>query len=352
MNEVIVIMKAVRMYDICDLRLEEVDIPKISNDEVLLKVIACGICGSDIPRVNKYGAHISPLTIGHEFSAKVVDIGNNVEEFKADDIVVAAPLIPCYTCKWCRKGLYSLCEDYNYFGSRRDGAMAEYISSPKENLIKIDSSIDPIEAATFDPCANAIHGLDIANMKKGETVCIYGVGAIGLFALQCAKAFGASKVIAVDINEKKLEIAETVGADVVINSMNANAPELIKDITGGGTDVVLDITGVPSAQLNSIESADKMGRIVLLGISHRGLNFSEKHVDDIMRRQLSILGSWNSFTKPFPGSDWFKTHELFKDKKIYGEPVISHRLKLEEIPGIFKEIGKGGLFFNKILALP
>lgn len=345
-------MKAVRMYDIGDLRVEDVDIPKINDNEVLLKVIACGICGSDIPRVNKYGAHVKPIIIGHEFSAEIVEIGKNVNGFNIGENVVVPPLIPCHQCKWCEKGLYSLCEDYSYFGSRRDGAMCEFVSSPIENLLKVDKSVDPIEVATADPCANAIHGLDLAETKEGDTVCVYGAGAIGLFAIQVAKAYGASKVIAVDINDKKLEIAKQCGADHTINSLNEDAPTIIKDLTGGGADVVLDVTGAPPAQLNCIDSADKMGRIVYLGISHRGLNLTDKHVDDIMRRQLRILGSWNSFTSPYPGSDWTKTIELFKEKKLDAKPIISHRLTLDEIPGIFKEIDKGDLFFNKILALP
>ena len=345
-------MKAVRMYDIGDLRVEDVEIPTINEDEVLLKVIACGICGSDIPRVNKYGAHIKPITIGHEFSAEIVEIGKNVDGFRVGEIVVAPPLIPCYQCKWCKKGVYSLCEDYSYFGSRRDGAMCEYVSSPKENLLKVAKNVDPVEVATADPCANAVHGLDLAEAKEGDTVCIYGVGAIGLFAIQCAKAYGASKVIAVDIHDKKLEIAKTCGADHVINSLDEDAPQIIKALTGGGADVVLDVTGAPPAQLNCIESADKMGRVIFLGISHAGLNLSGKHVDGIMRRQLRVLGSWNSFTAPFPGSDWFKTLELFEQKKIDAKHVISHRVNLAEIPAMFKEIDKGGFFFNKILALP
>lgn len=345
-------MKAVRMYDIGDLRVEDVDIPSIKDDEVLLKVIACGICGSDIPRVNKYGAHIKPLTIGHEFSAKIEEVGKDVEGFSVGETVVVPPLIPCYECKWCKEGQYALCEHYSYFGSRRDGAMAEYVSSPTANLLKVDPSIDPIEAATADPCANAIHGLDLAKVEPGDNVCIYGAGAIGLFAIQCAKAFGADKVIAVDINDKKLEVAKTVGADKVINSLNEDAPTIIKELTDGGADIVLDVTGAPPAQLNCIESASKMGRVVYLGISHRELKLSAKNVDDIMRRQLKVMGSWNSFTAPYPGSDWFKTLELLKEKKIDAKPIISHRLSLDEIPNMFKEIDKGGLFFNKVLALP
>ena len=168
----------------------------------------------------------------------------------------------------------------------------------------------------------------------------------------CAKAFGAAKVIAVDLSEEKLEVAKKCGADVVINSRNEDAPKKILEMTDGGAEVVIDFTGAPPAQLSCIDSAGKMGRVVLLGISHQGLNLTEKHVDKIMRGQLSLIGSWNSFTKPYPGDDWFIALDLFAKKKITSRHMISHKLTLDEAPEMFKKIDKGGLFFNKVLFLP
>ena len=136
-----------------------------------------------------------------------------------------------------------------------------------------------------------------------------------MYAIQCAKAFGAKTVIAVDISQEKIDVAKKCGADVTINSKTEDATKKIQEITKGGPDVVIDFTGAPPAQLASIDCAGKMGRIVLLGISHQGLNLSEKHVDKIMRGQLSLIGSWNSFTKPFPGDDWFIALDLFAQKK-------------------------------------
>jgi L-iditol 2-dehydrogenase len=345
-------MKAVRMYKPGDLRVEDVPVPKAGDDETLVKVIACGVCGSDIPRVNRYGAHIAPLTIGHEFSGEIVETGKNVKGFVPGDIVAVPPLMPCRKCEWCLAGEYSLCDHYDYFGSRRDGAMAEYVPVPQANLLKITPEIDPVEAATFDPCANAMHAIGIAGLKEGENVSIYGAGPIGLFALQCAKAYGALKVIMVDIDEKKLQIAAELGADHTINSRNEKPSDKIRDILGGGAEVVFDITGAPAAQLEAIESCRKLGRMVLVGISHQPLSLGEKHVDQIMRKQLRVLGSWNSFYEPFPGRDWFETRRLFSEKKVRADKVISHRLTLDEAPGMFQAIDKGGIFFNKILFLP
>ncbi|MEG0256977.1 MAG: galactitol-1-phosphate 5-dehydrogenase [Christensenella sp.] len=346
-------MKAVRMYKPKDIRVEDVPIPVPTDDEVLLKVMVCGVCGSDIPRVNVYGAHIAPLTIGHEFSARVEEVGKNIKNFKAGDRVTVPPLMPCYKCEWCKKGVYSLCEQYDYFGSRRDGAMAEYVCAPEANLMKLPDNVDYIDAATTDPCANAIHGLRQAGVHEGDVICIYGTGPIGLFAIQCAKAFGVKTIIAVDLGERKLAIAKECGADYVIDSLKQDAVKEIERITDGEmVNIALDFTGAPIAQVNAINSVGKMGKVVLVGISHKGIELGEKEVDNIMRGQISLIGSWNSFTKPFPGYDWTESLKLFQSGKITSKPMISHKLSLEEAPEIFRKIAQGKMFFNKILFLP
>jgi len=346
-------MKAVRMYKPGDLRVEDVPVPVPKDDEALVKVMACGVCGSDIPRANKYGAHIAPLTLGHEFSGQIVEVGKDVKEFKVGDRVTVPPLIPCNKCKWCKQGLYSLCEDYDYFGSRRDGAMAEFVAVPEANMLKVPDNVGYLDAATTDPCGNALHGLAQAKLKPGETFLAYGAGPIGLFAVQIAKARGAKKVFAVDMGEEKVRVAKECGADVVIDASREDPVEIIKKETDGEmVDAVIDFTGAPPAQKTAIDCAGKMGRVVLLGISHKGLELGEKEVDNIMRGQISLIGSWNSFTDPWPGPDWFDGIELFKEGKISAKSMISHKLPLDDAPEIFKKIDKGGFFFNKIIFLP
>lgn len=346
-------MKAVRMYAPGDLRVEEVPVPNVEDDEALIKVMAVGVCGSDIPRANIYGAHVSPIILGHEFAGQITQVGKNVTKFKVGDRVTCPPLIPCFECEWCKMGQYSLCENYDYYGSRRDGAMAEYISVKESNLLKLGDNISYEDGATIDPCANALHAMARAAFQPGETVCVYGAGPIGLFAVQYAKIKKASKVIAVDIWDEKLDQAKKVGADVVINSKNANVAQAVKEATGGlGADIVIDFSGVPAAQLECIHCASKLGRVILLGISHKGLELSDKEVDLIMREQLDIRGSWNSFTKPFPGSDWTDSIILYEDYGMTAKEIISHRLSLDDVPGIFRKIKEGGFFFSKIMFYP
>ena len=345
-------MKAVRMYAPKDLRLELVDIPAIAGDEVLVKIMAVGICGSDIPRVNKYGAYISPITPGHEFAGEIVEIGAGVAAAQIGDRVTVAPLIPCYECKYCQLGEYSLCEKYSYYGSRCDGAFAQYIAVKEQNLLKVAESVSFEAAATTDPLANALHALKRAGFKPGESVCVYGCGAIGLFTIQAAKALGAGQVVAVDVSPEKLDSAIRSGADAVFNGRDGDVAKQVCDYLKGGADVVAEISGVPAAQHNAVLSAAKLGRIVVVGISHAGLQLSEQAVDKIMRGQLIVSGSWNSFSNPFPGWEWTTAVQLFEDGKVKADAVITHRLKLEETAGIFARLDQGGLFFNKILFLP
>ncbi|MCI8326766.1 MAG: galactitol-1-phosphate 5-dehydrogenase [Lachnospiraceae bacterium] len=346
-------MKAVRMYAPRDLRVEEVDVPGYEADECLIKVMAVGVCGSDIPRVNQYGAHVSPIIVGHEFGGVITEVGANVTKFKVGDKVTCPPLIPCFKCKYCQMGQYSLCEDYDYYGSRRDGAFAQYIAVKEGNLLKVDDKVSYEDAATTDPCANALHGMERAEFKPGDSVCVYGAGPIGLFAIQYAKIKGASKIIAVDVWEEKLEMAKKNGADIVVNSKNQDPVQAVMDATDGfGADVVIDFSGAPVCQKASILSAAKLGRVVFLGISHQGLELSEKEVDQLMRRQISLKGSWNSFTKPFPGSDWTGAVELYEKHGMTAKDIISHRLSLDEAPEMFEKIAKGGIFFSKIMFYP
>lgn len=346
-------MKAVRMYAPRDLRVEEVEIPSYKDDECLIKVMAVGVCGSDIPRVNQYGAHVSPIIVGHEFGGLIVKTGKNVSKFQVGDRVTCPPLIPCYKCKYCQMGQYSLCEDYDYYGSRRDGAFAQYIAVKEGNLLKVSEKVSYEDAATTDPCANALHGMERAAFKEGDSVCVYGAGPIGLFAVQYAKIKGASKIIAVDVWEEKLEMAQKNGADVVVNSLKEDPAAKVMEATdGNGADVVIDFSGAPVCQKAAILSAAKLGRVVFLGISHKGLELSEKEVDMIMRRQLDVRGSWNSFTKPFPGSDWTGAVELYENYGLTAKDIISHRLSLDEAPEIFEKIAEGNFFFSKIMFFP
>ena len=347
-------MKAVYMRAPKDLSFEEVPDPVLHDDEVLIKVMAVGVCGSDIPRMLVYGAHISPIIPGHEFAGKIIEVGKDVKGWKVGDKASAAPLLPCYECEWCKKGIYSLCEGYKYYGSRNDGAYAQYLAVKAENLLRLDADTPYAWGATIDPAANAVHAFLRGDVTGDDTVCVYGLGAIGLFAIQYAKVLGCKTIIASDIDDAKLAVARECGATDVINSLKEDPVKKVHEITGGrGVTFAVDMSGVPSAQEQAILSAGKMGRVVFLGISHKGLQLSDVAVDNIERYQLAILGSWNSFSNPFPGFEWTESARLMNEKLFNPDLVISHRLGLEELPEIFRKIDSREFRgYNKIMFYP
>jgi L-iditol 2-dehydrogenase len=346
------LMNAVRMYAPGELKIEQVNVPEIKENEVLIKVMAVGICGSDIPRILQYGAHISPITPGHEFAGEIVKAGSKVRRFVLGDRVTVPPLMPCFQCEYCEQGHYSLCKDYNYFGSRCDGAFAQYVAVPDINLLKIEDNVTYEAAATTDPLANALHAIKCSRFKPGDSVCVLGVGAIGLFAIQYMKAKGAKVVVAVDVMDEKLASAKNCGADVTVNGLAPDVVEQVASATNGGADVCIDASGFPAAQHNGLMATAKHGVMVLLGISHKPLELSEKCVDLFMRHEKSMTGSWNSFSQPFPGWEWTHGVQCLADGTIDAEKVITHKLRLDEAPAIFGKIQRKELFFNKILFLP
>jgi L-iditol 2-dehydrogenase len=346
-------MKAILMRAPKDLKYEEVGKPEPKDDEVLIRVMAVGVCGSDIPRMLTYGAHVSPIIPGHEFAGRIIKVGKDVKGWKEGDKASAAPLIPCGKCEWCRKGVYSLCENYQYYGSRNDGAYAQYLAVKADNLLKLNDDTPYAWGATIDPAANALHAFLRGEGTGADTVCVYGLGAIGLFAIQYARVMGCRTIIAVDVNDDKLAVAGKCGATHTVNSLKEEPVKRVAQITDGkGVSLCMDMSGVPSAQHQAILSAGKMGRVIFLGITHKGLELSEEAVDRIERCQLAILGSWNSFSDPFPGFEWTESARLMNEKKFDPDLLISHRLGLEELPEIFRQIDARSIVYNKIMFYP
>src|SRR5659263_184884 len=167
-------MKAAVLYANEDLRYEEFEMPQISEGEVLVKVKATGICGSDIPRVLGNGAHYYPIVLGHEFSGEVVEIGNAVKTVRIGDRVAGVPLIPCLKCEDCQKGNYSQCKFYSFIGSRVQGSFAEYVKAPEQNVVKFKDNVSFEKGAFFEPSTVALHGLNCADYHGGEDVAILG----------------------------------------------------------------------------------------------------------------------------------------------------------------------------------
>lgn len=342
-------MKAAVLESLGNIQTKMVDIPQISDDEVLVKVKYAGICGSDIPRSMITGARLYPLILGHEFSGTVAKTGKNVRQLAEGDRVVVAPLIPCRKCIYCQEGNYGLCEQYTIIGTGCDGAFAEYTKVPQEHVLKIPDHLDLESACGVEPATIGFFGLQKAKIQPGETVVVMGCGSIGQLTLQWAKIFGASKVIAVDIFDDKLELAKELGADITINSKKTDPIREIKRITNGGADVVAETAGSAITQQQSILAARKRGRVVFIGITHKGLELTEDTVDHIMRGEITIQGSWNSYTSPYPGFAWKAAIDFLANGKINFKKMVSHKIPVEEVGVYLKEMANRSINYNKVL---
>ncbi len=347
-------MKAAVLHAPGDLRCEEVPVPEIDAGEVLVRVMAAGICGSDIGRVMVTGTYRFPTVPGHEFSGRVEKVGSKVRGLSSGDKVAVAPLMPCFRCEWCQAGKFSLCDSYDFLGSRSDGAFAEYVKAPARNVLKVPDDVSYEVAATIEPAAIILHGIHKLNISVGDAVAVVGCGALGYFALQFAKLSGAQPLIAIDVDEDKLELARRVGADICINPSREDAVQAVRAATGGrGVAVALECAGSAPGRDLSILVTAKQGTIMLYGTAYGDVTIAEKAFARMVREELVVIGSWNSYSLPFPGKEWFDIIELLRTNRLLVEPLITHRAGLDEAPSIFKRL-KQRTFgpYHKILFKP
>lgn len=340
-------MTAAVLYSPGDIRVEQVPIPTPARGELLVKVSACGVCGSDIPRMNFSGAHRHPIICGHEFAGTVVDMGQNAVGFAEGDLVSVPPLLPCNKCESCLEGNFSLCENYDYFGSRRDGAYAQFVTVPASNALLVPNGLDHRAAAMLDPASIALHAIWRTSLSAGSRVAVLGAGPIGLFAVQWAKLLGASEILAVDVSERKAQMARKAGA-----THTANNDDEAMSLAGRGYDVIIESAGVPATIALAANIAARHGEASFIGIPHRTVEFDKDTFGNFLRHEISLYGSWNSFSAPFPGDEWRKAAQHLADGSLEWEFMITHELLLPELPDTMKKLADRSIFSSKVLFLP
>lgn len=303
----------------------EIEKPEIEQgQDVLVKVHYSGLCGSDIPRIFHHGTHFYPIVLGHEFSGVVEQVGAEVSGLSKGDLVTCAPLQPCFTCDECQKGFYSLCKNYNFVGSRRFGANAEHIVLNQRNLVKIPTQSDTLNSAFIEPVTVGLHAIYLAQGCQGKNVVVVGAGTIGLLAAQAAKALGAKSVAVIDINQEKLQLAVELGADFVFNSMELKPEEITRQLNEQRFDqLILETAGVPKTVELSIQIAGPRAQIALIGTLHQDLQLNQQVFGLILRKELSILGSWMNYSAPWPGKEWSEAVQLMAQNKINIAPLIA-----------------------------
>lgn len=325
-------MKAAVLHAVSNLRYEDVAFPTVGEGEVLLKVMAAGVCGSDIPRVFTKGTYHFPTIPGHEFAGQIVEsddpslIGRKAAVF---------PLLPCRKCAACQVGEYVKCADYDYYGSRRDGAFAEYLAVDKRNLVLLDDKISYAEASLMEPAAVARAAIRRMQITLGDTVVIFGAGPIGLLAAQWAKKAGAGLVRVVDISEEKLAFARKFGFEAYDSARD------------GACQCALEGTGVSAAINNAIKALAPNGRLVLMGNPFGDMTIDKGMYSEILRREITMCGTWNSSYNDRI-NDWQAVAAAMAEGDMLFEPLITHRFTLDQCNKALEMMRDKTEFFTKV----
>ena len=284
-------MKAVRLVQTNrPLELQEIPVPAPGPDDVLIRIKAAGICHSDAHyRAGKSRVHPLPLTLGHEVAGVVEETGANAIKLKAGDRVCIHYLATCGVCGWCKQENEQFCSTGQMIGKYRDGGYAEFIVMPERSVFKLPEEI-PFAQGAIMMCSSAtsLHALRKARLQPGETVAVFGVGGLGISAIQLAAALGASKIFAVDINPRKLELAEQFGATLV-NASIANPVAAIQELTKGqGVNVALELIGLPLTMQQSVRALGIKGRAALVGITEKTFPVAPYH--EVINKEAEIIG--------------------------------------------------------------
>lgn len=308
-------MKAYVLHGIGDLRYEDCPIPKIPSGWALVRVLAAGICSSDIPRIFEKGTYHFPTIPGHEFSGRVEKVASEADMQWVGKRVGIFPLIPCKKCPSCQKGQYETCSNYDYIGSRRDGGFAEYVAVPVWNLIELPESVSDIQGALLEPAAVALHAVKRARVFPGASVCVVGTGAIGLLAGQWAKIQGAGRVVLKGRNKAKCQIVQQCGLEYMGDSH-----------TGEEFDCVIEAVGSARALEESLLLTKPGGKLVLMGNPDGPRTLSQDLYWRILRKQLTLTGTWNS-SYGGADSDWAEAVWAMADQTLRTNAVVTHILE-------------------------
>ncbi len=344
-------MKALVLEETGKLGIKDVKRPEPSEGEVIVAVKACGICGSDIPRAYKDGAHNMPLIIGHEFAGIVDSVGKGVSSDMIGKRVGVFPLIPCGKCGPCQNGQYEMCRSYGYLGSRRDGGFAEYVSVPEKCLIELPDNVSYEAGAMLEPMAVAVHAMArlrsnlaaatstksmlVVDQKK-DLITVCGLGTIGTLLVMFLLDAGYKNLIVIGNKDFQKKTMADLGVPEgnYCDSRSTDAYDFIMEHTGGnGTDMFFECVGSNEVASLAVRSAAPAGSVCFVGNPYSDMTFEKDVYWKILRNQLHITGTWNS-SFPFNGEstdDWHYVTDRMKSGSIHPEELITQRFSLEEI---------------------
>ncbi|WP_247739307.1 2,3-butanediol dehydrogenase [Bacillus sp. 165] len=320
-------MKAAKFFGAKDIRVVDAPIPTVDANSVKVEIEWCGICGSDMheyvagPMVIPSGSNV---TMGHEFSGRIVEIGENVTTFAIGDRVVIEPIVPCWTCNSCRTGNYQVCEKPQFYGLIvNDGGFGEYIVSSVDRVYKIPDTMSYEQAALVEPVAVVTQAIRSSQFKFGDTVAVFGTGPIGLLLIQSLKAAGASKIIAVEVVDHRREVALKSGATHAINPIDTNAVETIFGLTNGrGVDVAFDCAGVQPTFEASLNSVRNNGELKIISLWEKPVTFNP-NVAMMTNKRISTTMTYNNI---YP-----EVIDLINQGILKEDLIITKKIHLDDV---------------------
>ena len=310
----------------------DVPVPEIKSDEMLIKVKAVGVCGTDIHIFKGEYFTDFPVIPGHEFSGVVARAGKDTQYFREGDRVTADPNIFCESCYFCKRNLQNHCENLRVIGvsgSQANGAFAEYVAVPYKNVFPLDNSVSFEDGAFVEPLACVAHGMDMAEIRFGSEVLIVGAGPMGLLLLQSLKAYGGSLVVVLDLDKEKLRIAGELGADIALPA-DGHEQERLREIAPRGFDYVIDATGIPGIIERSIQHLKKAGTFLVFGVCPKDSKVSFNPYE-IFLYDWKIVGSF-AIRKNF-----HQSINMLSSGKIKTGKLLSLSYPIEKFPELLSQ---------------
>lgn len=325
-------MKAAVYHGKEDIRIEEIPVPEIQDNEVLIKIHYCGVCGTDVHIYHGDGGSFEvnpPLVPGHEFSGIVEKVGAKVTHVKPGDHVSGDPNVMCGSCYFCKNKMEQFCTSNIGIGTTADGGFAEYVAMRASHVFKVPDHVDLMAAAMAEPTSCCVHGIDLCGIKQGDTVLVLGGGPIGIIAMQMAKNCGASKVILSEPVAEKRELALKLGADAVVNPLETNVEQFLAELTPN-VNCVIECVGNTRTQMDAIRFAGKCATVMFFGLVGPEDEITVKP-DVIFKKELKIT---SSFINPYAYS---RAIDILASGKLDVTSIITHVVPLEELPNVFKD---------------
>lgn len=338
-------MRAARLTAIGHMALMDIPVPEPGPDDILVRVEACGICGSDRHMFKGEYPTALPVTLGHEFCGTIARVGAGVTHLRPGARVTADPNIACGTCPQCRRGRPNLCDKLTAIGVFRDGGFADYVVVPQGQAVLLPADLPPLHGAFTEPLACCLHGIDVARIAPGDTVAIIGGGVIGLLLVQLARRAGASLVLLSTRQKPRRELAETLGATHTLDAARDDRRAAAigpNGIAPGGFDVVIECAGVPETFAEALALARRGGTVVPFGVTPQGKTVAVEPYD-LLVRELRIEPAWlNPQTQA-------RAAKLIADGAIELNKLVSRVVALGEVPEIIAAAPEFGEI--KIVAL-